>query len=278
MTTENSKWHRKRETVKNRVRDYIAEGDYQSLDDLISGLITIRDGQAALESMSEISLDAYTDFVDRMLCARRKNRAGTEILHTVHEMLLRAMSIDFQEYMKITKRFPIAAYSESLREATKDIRSKMPSFADKDNRQAKDLFATYYENYKKLCMTFSDISDIVSRYSDDQTRKWKSPFPDSNSRYHCMAPSKTDMNLRHAIQHKSVTRSRDGKITLLDKRGRLVGSFTPKYLDSRLQDLWWRTIMCDLALSLASHHQNQMLILAVRSQRRRRTSKKRKGV
>lgn len=258
---------------KRRIREEIAksikEGDVDQLDRLLSTLHDYGENEAAIESILKLSLDDYTNYVDMLQKATSKpNETPFVWMHVLHEMLLRALLVDFNKFMKKMNRFPMRYYSASMKETNSYLKGRIPSFSDPDYLKAKDLFTTYFENYKKMCELFSGLAGIISENCSEMGREWSSTFPNDQCRYACLRPDPDDVLIRNAISHKTIRRLANGKFELVDRIAKVNKVLSSKTLDDRLHLLIMRVKTANTALSLTGITSNSVILVGIHAIRK----------
>ena len=263
------KGKQKREEVKKQVSELLGKGDIEGLDGLLSELDTIRDSEAALESLRDTGLRSYGEFVHKFLGSSPKSKNSPIILfHLIHELFLRSLIADYAQAEKIFERHSLHTYLASMKEAAEDIQSGEASFS-KSERVAKSLFTNLFENYKKLCMRFADHAANANGEKLENANDWRKYLSNSEPDYGRLLPEEVDAFIRNAISHRDIKRISDDKYKLSDRTGKSK-VYTARFLDRRLGLLWTRIVAADFALSLAGLFSNQMLIVALHQRRRRK--------
>jgi hypothetical protein len=260
---------RSKRQIREELAKSIKEGDIDRMDKLLSTLHDNRESEAAIESLIKLAIDEYTNYVDMLRkTTQRPMETPFTWMHVLHEMLLRALLTDPDEYLKRSQKFQLRHYTASMREANSRLLGSIPSFSDSDYLKARDLFTTYYENYKKMCEWFSKLAGIISEDESEKEREWKSPFPDAQSRYACLRLDSNDTLIRNAISHKGIRRLTDGKFELIDRKGKVEKVLSAKTLDKRLYLLIMRIHSADIALSLSGITSNSIILVGIRSIKR----------
>jgi hypothetical protein len=262
------------EKVRKRIEKYLSEGDYDSMEDLLSELNTIRDSKAAIESVRDFGLKNYGEFVDNLLKnSPNATRNPMVWIHVLNEMLMRSLTTDFGRYIRLLREFPLRHYYSSIKETFEGVEGQTLSFKNDDIRPVKEAFTTFYENYKKLCVHFSHLAEIADSKLEDETKHWKPLFPNQESRYYCLSVSKADTFIRNAISHKTFRRLPSGKYELTDRNGKNRMEYTVSFLDKRLQSLWARIHFSNIAMSISGVFSNHMILVAIDLSRSRKRQK-----
>ena len=237
--------------IKGEIYKSIRDGDLDQLATLLPSKPNVSEFKAVIESLITANLDEYYNYVSKLLKTSKNPKQEPSIwVHVLHEMLLRAYFISPKDYLKISSKFPYKHYVASMNEAKSVLKEGVPSFSDSDYLKAKEIFTTFYENYKKSCEVFLRIAEIISTDSPDTERVWNSTFPDAHCRYACLGLDATDTLIRNAISHKTIRRLKDGKFELTGrKKGerRIISADT---LDKRLNLLLSRIESVNIALNL----------------------------
>ena len=250
--------------VHDGVEKAMSEGDYDRLEKLLNEIDTVRDTRAAIISMRDLALKSYSEVVDGLVKASPRTGDNPMLwIQVIHDIFIRAMIADFEQYLKVSRTFQLAHYFSSIKEAVVGAGESPVSFSNADARPAKELYTTLYENYKKLSVHFSRLARIADAEAADRLRSWKKPFPDQGGRYVCLRPSEADTFIRNAISHKTFRRLETGTYELTDRDGGSKREYSAAFLDKRLQSLWLRLHSTNVAMLIPGILTNQMLLLAI---------------
>jgi hypothetical protein len=231
---------------------------------------SVKDYDAYLQSLISAGFEGYAGYVDLLLRSIPHAKGNPHVqFEILHEMLLRAMFADMNGYLKQISKFPLEQFAASTRDAHSLLGKVPPSFSGQNNIAARELFATYFENYKKMCLLLSSVSKLVAKDRSDPSREWEKTFPSDTSRYSGFKPDPNDFLLRNAISHKTIRRLGNGRFELEDKVAKIRKTFSPEYMDKRLGWLVLRVRIVNYVLSLTSIVPNYTILLVLRAEKTR---------
>jgi hypothetical protein len=246
------------------------DGDFDRLDEIISNLDSVKDNEIAFQSFISAGFVGYSSYVELLLGVVPSAKTNPVVqFHVVYEMLLKAMFTDMDKYLKRMREFPIQQFAASISDAHGGSEKVVTSFSHRENLRAREMFTTYFENYKKMCVLLRSASDLLMEDSTAVALQWtvkNGPFPDEGCRYSGLRPDPNDFLIRNAISHKTIRRLENGRIEVEDKVARIRKVLTPRYMDGRLAWLIHRVRIVNYAMSLASITSNGMMLMALRTE------------
>ncbi|MBU1158845.1 MAG: hypothetical protein KKE24_05865 [Candidatus Thermoplasmatota archaeon] len=262
---------RTKSQIQGDVLDSLRKGDYDRLDGVLSNLESIGQNEAAFQAFILAGFEGYASYTNMLLKVIPKAENNPIVqFHILHEMLLHAMFSDMDGYRKELQNLPLKQISASIVEAHKALSDSPPSFSNQNYLAARELFTTYFENYKKMFTMLHRVSKSLDDDDMDRFPKWNRFPSGETSRFSGFMPNPNDTLIRNAISHKWIRKLDDSRIEVEDKVARIRKVMRATYMDKRLAWLVLRVRIVNSVLNLSGVTSNGMFLAALRAEKVRR--------